>query len=195
MKKDKQPEQVCEQPMSYDEYAALPDDGNRYELANGVLELMSPSPAPDHQLISGRMFIAVTQTCENEYLIFMDTDVVLSPHEVRRPDLVMIRRDRIGIVTKRRIKGPPDLVVEILSPHSLRRDKVSKLHSYAKHGVKEYWIVDPPNCALEQYVLAGASYELADVYARDEAVQSPHIPCVSFTMEDIMSRIPELPEE
>jgi Uma2 family endonuclease len=67
----------------------------------------------------------------------------------------MIHRNRLHILTKRGVEGSPDLVVEILSPSSVKRDKVSKVEAYARFGVPEYWIVDMGNEALEQYILAG----------------------------------------
>ncbi|MEX2460741.1 MAG: Uma2 family endonuclease [Paenibacillaceae bacterium] len=193
-KRKKQADLIREQPMSYDEYAALPEDGNRYELVEGILEMMSPGATARHQMMSFEMQSRLAQTCKLEYVIlYAPIDVILSNREVRQPDLVMIHRSRLEIITKRGIEGAPDLVIEILSPHSIRRDKVGKRRSYAKYGIPEYWVIDPPNEALEQYILNGDVYELAEVYIGDELVQSEHIPCIAFTMQDIMGSIPELP--
>jgi Uma2 family endonuclease len=195
MKSDKKPGIIREQPLTYDDYAALPDDGNRYELVNGVLEMMTPSASSNHQLISYQIQKRVSQTCESEYfIIYAPLDVILSPVEVRQPDLVMIHRNRVDIITKRGIVGAPDLVVEILSPSSIKRDKVGKIKSYAQYAIPEYWIVDPTNGALEQYVLKAHAYDLIEVYTEDEQIQSNHIQCVSFSMNEIMSKIPDLPD-
>lgn len=190
---NKKPDIVREQPMTYGDYAELPDDGNRYELVEGVLEMMSPSATIKHQMISFQIQKKLSQSCEDEYYILnAPLDVILSPTEVRQPDLVMIHRDRIHIMKNHGIEGAPDLVVEILSPSSIRRDKVSKLKSYAFYAIPEYWIVDPGNSTLEQYVLHEQSYELIEVYDENEIIQSNHIPCVSFSMNEIMNKIPEL---
>lgn len=194
LKPKNQADVIREQPMSYDEYAALPDDGNRYELAEGILELMSPGATARHQMVSFELQSKLNQTCKADYIILSaPLDVILSSREVRQPDLVMIHRSRLEIITKRGIEGAPDLVVEILSPYSIRRDKVNKHKSYAKHGIPEYWVIDPPNEALEQYILNGDVYELVEVYSGNESVQSDRLPCISFTMQDIMSSIPDLP--
>lgn len=195
MKKPKhtKDELIREQSLTYEDYASLPDDGNRYELDDGQLELMSPGASSKHQAISGRMLIELTQTCESDYVILQDVDVILSQREVRRPDLIMINRNRLHLLTVRGVEGPPDLVVEILSPYSLRRDKVKKRRSYAKYGIPEYWIVDPVSYVLEQYRLAGEQYELEEVYTGDEVIRSELLPCVSFSMHDISSKIPDLP--
>jgi len=82
----------------------------------------------------------------------------------------VIRRDRLSIITKRGIEGPPDLVVEVLSPFSAKRDRRQKLHVYAKYLIPEYWIVDINNELLEQYVLDNQRYELLEVYRENEPV-------------------------
>jgi Uma2 family endonuclease len=191
---DKKGKAIREQPLTYDDYAALPEDGNRYELVGGVLELMSPSASVRHQMISAEIQYTLKQSCESEYITLdAPLDVILSETEVRQPDLIMIHRSRLNIITKRGIEGAPDLVVEILSPSSIKRDKVSKLKSYAQYEIPEYWIVDPSNGVLEQYILQVNGYDLTEVYAEDELVRSANITCVSFSMNEIMSKIPDLP--
>ena len=122
-------------------------------------------------------------------------DVILSNHEVRQPDLVMLHRSRLSLLTKRGIEGPPDLVVEILSPHSIKRDREDKRKSYSHYGVPEYWIIDMNNVLLEQYVLVDHEYELAEVYTQEAPVRSNKISCVSFNMAEIMSALPKLPND
>lgn len=185
---------VKEQPATYDDYANLPDDGNRYELADGVLELMTPAPTPKHQIISSQMQAVLTNSCQSDYFVFASPiDLILAPTEVRQPDIVMVHRSRLHIVTRRGIEGAPDLVGEILSPHSVKRDKQQKLRAYAKYKIPEYWIIDPGNEALELYLLSGDKYELSAIYERDDTVQSDRIPCVSFTLAQIVDAARELP--
>lgn len=195
MKPDKKPKIIREQSLTYDDYARLPEDGNRYELADGVLEMMTPSASTKHQMVSAQIQNQLVQSCENEYFILdAPLDVILSPKEVRQPDLIMIHRSRVNIIKMRGIEGAPDLVVEILSPSSIKRDKISKLKSYAHYKIPEYWIVEPSNGSLEQYVLQNASYELLEVYTEDEKIKSKGIQCIAFSMKDIMSKIPNIPD-
>jgi Uma2 family endonuclease len=195
MKSKKKSDVVREQPLTYDDYASLPDDGSRYELVDGVLEMMSPCASAKHQMISFQIQSKIAQSCDEDYFILnAPLDVILSPTEVRQPDLVMIHHSRINIIKKRGIEGAPDLVVEILSPSSIRRDKVGKLKSYANYAIPEYWIVDPTNESLEQYILKEDRYDLIEVYTEDEQIKSDHIRCVSFTMNEIMSKIPDFPD-
>ncbi|XID92374.1 Uma2 family endonuclease [Paenibacillaceae bacterium WGS1546] len=195
MKKKTYEELVKESPVTYEMYANMVDDGKRYELADGVLELMSPSPGFIHQSICHEMQMILNTSCRNDFIIVASPiDVILSDTEFRQPDIVMIHRSRISIIGKRGINGAPDLVVEITSEHSRRLDKVKKRSVYAKYQVPEYWIVDPSNFTLEQYLLNEDRYELTDVYAEDETIRSRTAPCVSFSMDELVRSLPVPPE-
>jgi len=191
MKKKTYEELIKESPVTYDMYANMEDDGNRYEISDGALELMSPAPTPTHQSFVYEIQRRLNDSCRNEYIIYASPiDVILSATEVRQPDLIMIHRSRMEIIGGKGINGAPDLVVEITSKHSRRRDKVQKRIVYAKYGVPEYRIVDLTNFTLEQYVLDGGRYELAEVYAEDEIICSKVVPCASFSMNELVQELP-----
>ncbi|QTH42459.1 Uma2 family endonuclease [Cohnella sp. LGH] len=195
MKKKTYEELIKETPVTYDMYADMEDDGRRYEISDGVLELMSPAPTTTHQSFVYELQYKLNESCRNEYIIYSSPiDVILSDTEVRQPDLIMIHRIRMDIIEKRGINGAPDLVVEISSEHSRRRDKVQKRIVYAKYGVPEYWIVDLSNLTLEQYVLDGDRYELIDVYAEDDKISSKAALCASFSMNEIVRSLPVHPD-
>ncbi|ASN04830.1 Uma2 family endonuclease [Virgibacillus necropolis] len=178
--------------LTYDDYASI-DDGNYYELAGGKLEMMSPAPSVNHQLVVYEIQKNIARSCESDYLIlFAPVDVILSNTEVRQPDLVLVNRKRLDILSNRGIEGAPDLVVEILSPSTLKRDKIDKLKSYAKSQIPEYWIVEPVSGILEEYILHTEHYELFNVFQNNEQVTSPQIPCISFTMSEVMNNIPTI---
>jgi Uma2 family endonuclease len=185
-KKPDKPMVVKESGWTVEDYYKLPEDGNQYEIIDGALEL-KPSPTTTHQRISQQIYDLLTSSCKNDYIILLaPVDVILSERETRQPDLLMIHRSRESIIEVHAVVGPPDLVVEVLSPSSIKRDRVMKLHSYARFGVPEYWIVDPLNVTLEKYVLTEINqpYLLVDVYSADEIVISEHLPCVSFRVKD-----------
>lgn len=186
-----EPLYVREENFTYDKYAEIPEDGYRYEVLNGVLELMSPGSNFSHQTVASEMVFALKQTCNSDYLILAaPLDVILSPTNVLQPDLVMLHRSRTELVSRRGIEGPPDLVVEVLSPSSRRRDKITKNTIYASHGVPEYWIVDIGSRTLERYLLSdGGAYRLADLFAEDELVGSDRLPCVSFKTGDLFADV------
>jgi Uma2 family endonuclease len=142
-------------------------------------------------VISIAFLHSIMQTCGQDYIILTaPLDVILSQTEVRQPDLIIIHRDRKSIITKRGIEGIPDIVVEILSPSTRKRDKRDKTRAYAQYCVPEYWIVDPEAYTLEQHLLQEAGrYELAEFYEADEPIVSPHLTCLSFTMNDIAAEV------
>ncbi|MCD9021681.1 Uma2 family endonuclease [Cohnella silvisoli] len=183
-------DRIKEQQMTYDVYAAMPDDGQRYEIIEGAMEMMSPSPSVTHQAVSRELEFVLMQSCRTDYEIFhAPLDVILSQTNVLQPDILMIHRSRMHIVSARGIEGPPDLVVEIVSPHSRKRDKVVKANIYAKYNVPEYWIVDSETRTLELYRLLGEVYELYNLFEDDDRVTSDKLPCVSFVISDIFKEM------
>jgi len=191
-KRDEEPV-VREGPVTYDDYAAMPDDGNRYEIIDGVLEMMSPGPMAIHQMAGSEILLCLTTSCRSDYVIFnAPFDVILSKTNVVQPDILMIHRSRIEIVKPHGIEGAPDLVVEILSPCTRKRDKVIKAGVYAKHQVPEYWLVDPEARTLEQYWLDGEHYGLVQTYEQDDRVSSDKLPCVSFVLGGIFNEVDRL---
>jgi Uma2 family endonuclease len=180
------PNFIKESGWTIEDYYQLPEDGHQYEIFSGKLEL-KPSPTTTHQRISQRLERILIDSCENEYII-MDApvDVIFSKNETRQPDILMIHRSREAIIEERAVVGPPDLVIEILSPSSAKRDRTVKKVSYAEFGVPEYWIVDPFNLTIEQYVLTSKTlpYELLNVFASEDTITSERLPCVSFNVKD-----------
>lgn len=124
------------------DYLALPEEP-RCELLFGSL-LVTPAPSVRHQEVLYRLARRLGDHADRrgDRLLLAPVDVVLADHSVVQPDLVYVRGARAGIV-RDRIEGVPDLVVEILSPATARRDLGEKLRLYAESGVPEYWIVDP----------------------------------------------------
>jgi Uma2 family endonuclease len=124
------------------DYWQLPE-GEPIELVRGRF-MMSPSPTPYHQslvvLLTEMLSGIARQSGGLVYCAPMD--VVLADDTILQPDLLYIAKDRCDIV-QNRIEGPPDLVIEILSDGTERRDRLEKLDLYAFHQVAEYWIVDP----------------------------------------------------
>ena len=87
--------------------------------------------------------------------------------------MLYVRKERIDII-RARVEGPPDLVIEIVSPSTSRRDRLDKLRLYAEYGVAEYWIVDPDGRFFEFLVLSDEGYVVQD--AQVERYQSPRLP-------------------
>ncbi len=136
---------TLERPLTYDDLAALPDDGTRYELINGELfELTGPNTK--HQRSSVRLSSGLDQFVAPRKLGEVFTapyDVCLSPHNTVQPDIIYVSRERRNIVGDDKIEGVPDLLMEVLSPSNRRHDVFTKAVLYATFGVPEYWLVDP----------------------------------------------------
>ena len=147
--------------LTYDDLLQMPDDGYRYEIIDGDL-LMSPAPNRKHQKLLGKIYRLMFESAEAEGLgevYFAPVDVHLSPHRIVQPDLLFLRWDRRHLFGPRGVEGPPDLVVEILSPSSRANDLVRKFQIYAEAGVPEYWAVDPDLKILRIFVLQNGRYE------------------------------------
>lgn len=129
--------------LSYDDYAAI-DDDRRYEVIDGVL-LLTPAPSAFHQALLYELAVQFAPLRARGTVLFAPSDVVFRserPAMVLQPDLFFVRRERQEIVTEANLRGAPDLVVEVLSPSTSRRDLRDKRLIYARFGVAEYWIVD-----------------------------------------------------
>jgi Uma2 family endonuclease len=134
--------------MSADEYYQLDDDGSRYELIDGVV-CMSPSPTFRHQDIAAQLLIEIGAWLRGhpigKVVSEMDVHLGTGPRGgdlVYRPDLVFVRRDPAEPWPPR-IVGAPQLIVEVVSESSRRLDHETKKNDYERHGVEEYWIIDP----------------------------------------------------
>lgn len=164
--------------LSYRDLAATPDDGKRYEVLDGVLSV-SASPVPRHQIVSANLVHLLTGHVRARRLgqvLFAPVDVILDRHTVAVPDIVFISTARSAIVTERAIEGPPNLVVEILSPTTARRDRVLKARLYATFGVPHYWIVDPRREVLHMYEAAGGAYGQPRTFLGNAVASTPLFP-------------------
>jgi Uma2 family endonuclease len=142
------------------DYLALPEQP-RCELLYGRLPV-TPAPTFRHQLVVtaiGR-FLYDFALPRGEHAVVSPIDVVLAEHSIVQPDVIYVSRERTGIVG-RRVEGAPDLVVEILSPATGRRDLGEKLRLYADSGVAEYWIVDPVHQTFEFLANAGDGFRVS----------------------------------
>ncbi|RMH84192.1 MAG: Uma2 family endonuclease [Calditrichaeota bacterium] len=153
---------VTSKRYTYADYAALPDDGRRYEIIEGEL-FMSPAPVPEHQRASRKCGVLLSNFVEKRSLgevFFAPIDVMFSDDTVVQPDILFISRERLGIIGEKYIDGAPDLIMEILSPGTAYNDLVTKKDLYAQFGVKEYWLIDPGKRWIEIYTPGEGRYQL-----------------------------------
>jgi Uma2 family endonuclease len=146
--------------LTYGDLLALPDDGKRHELIDGVHYVMT-TPALRHQRVAARVGISMTTFVDAHGLgevFFLPVDILLSPYDVVEPDLLFVSAERVHLLQERNISGPPDLVGEVLSPSTRRKDRVLKRRLYERAGVREYWIMDPVQNVIRVHRLEPAGY-------------------------------------
>ena len=151
--------------LTYQDYLNTPE-GERYELLNGEL-ISVASPNEGHQIVSielGSLMHHHVKAGDLGRIFHAPFDIVFSDTEVVQPDLMFISKEREDIRTAANIQGAPDLVVETLSPSSLKRDWEDKRELYARYGVKEYWIADPVHKMVSVMLLRDGVLELAGTY-------------------------------
>ena len=172
--------------LTYEDYANTPDD-ERYELIGGEL-IMVPGPNMPHQDSQrdlGFHLVGFVKRNDLGRVYYSDTDVVLSDTEVVKPDLLFISKEREDIITYENIQGAPDLVVEILSPSTSRRDWNEKRELYAAHGVKEYLVLDPSNRIVWRLELKDDSLEIEQTYYEGDTIESSLLEGFSVAVNDI----------
>jgi Uma2 family endonuclease len=146
---------------TYEEYCKLEDD-QRHEVIDATL-VMAPAPDIWHQDWLNKLNVLITLYVRKKNLgrlFIAPVDVVLDDQNIVQPDLVFVAAKNFDIIERRAIFGTPDLLVELISPSSVHRDRYTKMKLYARFGVKEYWIGDPANRSLEILTLSGGRYEL-----------------------------------
>jgi Uma2 family endonuclease len=168
------------------------DDGNRYELIEGVL-YVSTAPGLPHQLVLKNLLFVLESYLRTNHVgvIVPGPGTILSNYDAVIPDIVVIRRERWDSVTsEQRVTGAPDIVVEILSPgaENRRRDLQVKRKLYAKYGVAEYWIVDNDDRSIAIYRLQNQSLENVITLRDDDVLTSPLLPAFELTVRSIFNR-------
>lgn len=153
--------------LTYDDYLLLPDDNNIHEIIDGE-HYVSASPSTYHQTVSRRLQFLLYEAIEltGAGVVFdAPTDVQFSDHDVVVPDIFVIRAERTQMISPSRVLGPPDLVIEIISPSSAKKDREIKRKLYERFLVPEYWLVNPEGHAIERFPLVRDRYGESEPHA------------------------------
>jgi Uma2 family endonuclease len=180
------PPQGC---WTYEDYAALPDDGQRYEVIDGILYLM-PGATPRHQGSSARFTTYFTIHVEFAGLgrVFAaPLDVLLPRARPVQPDVIVVLNHKLHLISGRAIEGPPDLVVEIASPGTRTHDRTRKLGVYADAGVPEYWLAEPADQTIELIVLEDGTYRSLGVFTGAATLPSRVLPGLPVRVEQFFA--------
>jgi Uma2 family endonuclease len=148
--------------LTYDDFLLFPDDGKRHELIDGE-HYVAPSPNTRHQETLGNLHLLIGIWLREHpvgRVFFAPFDVVFSRFDVVEPDLLYMSNERAQeILTSQHVTGPPEIVVEIGSPGTRKRDETTKKRLYERSGVQEYWVVDPELDVIRVYRLAGDRFD------------------------------------
>jgi Uma2 family endonuclease len=176
--------------LTYEDYLLFPEDGKRHEIIGGE-HYVTPAPIRKHQAIvmnlSGLIWSYLQQHPVGR-VYGAPFDVIFSKHDVVEPDLLYISNERAReIETSPWVKGAPDLVAEVGSPSTRRRDETIKRWLYEQFGVQEYWIVDPDIDSVKVFRRANDRYERAAelLLENDDVLTTPLLPGLELRLAKI----------
>jgi len=174
--------------LTYEDYCLLPNDGKRYEIIDGEL-FVTPSPFRAHQDVVTNLtyyLVDFVKKADLGWVYAAPFDVVFSHTSVVEPDILYISKGRAEVLTEKNVQGAPDLVVEVISPGTVDADRTFKLKLYARHGVQEYWIIDPGGPSAEVYRRREKGLDLATKLQAGDSLSSPLFPGFSLPLQRLV---------
>lgn len=169
------------------------------EVIRGKLFKMSPAPGTTHQEILGKIYVNIAV-----FLTDKDCKVFVAPYDVILPSKddsfskskTVVQPDICVICDKSKIRergcfGPPDWVIEILSPNTSKKDLKDKYDVYEEAGVNEYWIVMPKSQVVEVYLLENNRYRRIKAYVYEDTISPVTLPGLEINLADIFGEKPE----
>ncbi len=178
--------------LTYEDYLDIPDEpGYRFEIIDGMLKI-EPSPNVMHQRVSRRL-----QRLLEDYFWEFDAegevfnaplDVTPLDYNVVQPDIFYVSFKQQQIIKENRIDGAPELVVEILSPSSRRKDRLQKMQIYQQAKVQHFWVVDPAERTLECFAWHEGLYSMVASGMDEDVVEHPSFPGLSIALQSLWSK-------
>ncbi|MCC6802581.1 MAG: Uma2 family endonuclease [Anaerolineae bacterium] len=183
---------------TYADWEKLPDDGNRYEIIAGAL-YMTTAPSFFHQWIIQRLYRRVGVPAEDAGLAICalaPVGVLLPTGAAVQPDFLIILRQNTGIIHEGRIRGVPDLIVEVISPGSADYDEGVKLEAYARANVPEYAVIDPATRKLRLYAPEAArqapgTFAVPREFAEGDSLSFACLPDILLNVSDLFANAPD----
>ena len=176
--------------LTYDDFLLFPDDGRRHELIDGE-HYVTPSPNLRHQRVSGNIHLLIGNWLEDHpigQLYYAPFDVVFSMYDVVEPDLLYLSNARAAeVLTAANVRGVPELVIEIGSPSTRRRDETVKRRLYERSGVSEYWFVEPDGDVMRVYRREGETFGGASELSREagDMLTTPLLPGLDIPLSRV----------
>ena len=172
-----------------EDYRTTPAD-ERYELLDGDL-IMVPAPNLKHQTVQLQLARRLASFVEEQNLgkmFIAPCDVVLSDTNVVQPDLLFVSRQHEHLLSGgENVRGAPDLAIEILLPSTADKDRGVKRELYGRHGVTEYWLVDPIAETVSIHRQQAGKLAATQTFGREETLRSPLLAGLKLHLDDIFS--------
>jgi Uma2 family endonuclease len=178
--------------LTYDDYVLFPDDGLRHEIIDGE-HYVTASPNRKHQAVSGNLYWLIRSWLETRpvgRIFYAPFDVLMSEFDIVVPDLLYISHERAAdILIPKHVRGAPDLVIEVGSPSTRRRDETIKRRLYERTGVSEYWFVDPETDVVRVYRRQRERFTRATELSRDnsDVLTTPMMPGLELPLDRIFA--------
>lgn len=175
--------------LTADQFLALPDNGERSELVDGVV-VVSPSPTPRHNHIAGEIYFQLRSFLDEHPIGFalIETDAhigkgLTSGDLVYRAEVIFVEQKRLPKDARTPIRKPPNLMVEVVSDSSRRYDLTTKFRDYERCGVQEYWIIDAERGSMRFFRLRRGKY--AEIKPTTRQFQSQAVPGFSLDLTKV----------
>jgi Uma2 family endonuclease len=187
-----------EKRYTYGDYSSWPEE-ERWELIEGEPYDMTPAPSTSHQMISMELGRQIST-----FLLGKDCRVFAAPFDVRLPEgdeadeqIINVVQPDISVICDpakidgRGCRGAPDFIIEILSPSTAAKDQIQKVTLYAKHGVKELWLVHPGDKLVFVRVLQdGGGYGIPKIYEAKGCLPVFSLPGLEIDMDSVFRSLP-----
>lgn len=176
--------------LTYDDFVLFPDDGRRHELIDGE-HYVTPSPNIRHQQILVEFVFLIRSWLEDHpigRLFAAPLDVVLSEFDVVEPDILYLSHERATeVLTAQHLRGAPELVVEIGSRGTRKRDETIKRRLYERKGISEYWFVDPELQVVRVYRREGPGFARPVELSREagDLLTTPLLPGLTLQLDRV----------
>jgi Uma2 family endonuclease len=154
------------------EFLALEDRDDLAQLLNGDI-IAAPPPIPNHQRTVGEFYVELRQLIPNGEVFIAPIELWLDEENIPQPDVVWVAEGGRCVIEEKRLRGAPELIVEVLSPGTARIDKRDKYSLYERHAVTEYWIADAAEQFVEVYSLVEGKYTYLGTFGPTDSFISP----------------------
>ena len=181
---------------TYEDLFGLPDDGRRYEIIEGELYEM-PSANWNHAVTIMNLIallLPVVRKLGGE-IVTASVDVFFQGANPVIPDIIVLLPGGVAVPVLRGIEGPPDLLIEVVSPSNPGHDRLTKRALYARAGVREYWLVDPVTRTIELLTLERDAFHTIETLAADATLISPALGGTAFPLAAIFAGVRDFEQE